>query len=58
MAEIVNIDQLPESAAKKVRPYLESMIELLGSNLVTAAVYESKNIPIAGIAPKDVLHQA
>jgi predicted nucleotidyltransferase len=41
MAEIVNIDQLPESAAKKIRPYLENMIELLGDNLVTAAVYGS-----------------
>ena len=41
MVELKNVDQLPESAAKKVRPYLESMIELLGSNLVTAAVYGS-----------------
>ena len=41
MAEIVNIDQLPETAAKKIRPYLENMIELLGNNLITAAVYGS-----------------
>jgi predicted nucleotidyltransferase len=41
MAEIVNIGQLPESAAKKIRPYLENMIELLGNNLITAAVYGS-----------------
>lgn len=41
MAEIVNIDQLPESVAKKIRPYLENMIELQGKNLVAAAVYGS-----------------
>ncbi len=41
MVELKNVDQLPESAAKKVRPYLENMIGLLGSNLVTAAVYGS-----------------
>jgi len=41
MAEIINIDQLPESVGLKVRPYLEEMIELLGNNLITAAVYGS-----------------
>ena len=41
MVELKNIDQLPESAAKKVRSYLEKMIELLGNNLITAAVYGS-----------------
>ncbi len=41
MVELKNIDKLPESAAKKIRPYLENMIELLGNNLITAAVYGS-----------------
>lgn len=41
MTEIKIIDQLPESAARKIRSYLEKMIELLGNNLITAAVYGS-----------------
>ncbi len=41
MTEIRNIDQLPESVGLKIRPYLEEMIELLGHNLITAAVYGS-----------------
>jgi len=41
MTEMKNIDQLPEGVARKIRPYLEEMIGLLGGNLVTAAVYGS-----------------
>ncbi|MEA1926840.1 MAG: hypothetical protein U9N73_01430 [Candidatus Auribacterota bacterium] len=41
MDEIINIDQLPESVGLKIRPYLEEMIDLLGNNLITAAVYGS-----------------
>jgi len=38
MVAIKNLDQLPESVSRKLRPYLEEMIELLGDNLLMAAV--------------------
>ncbi len=41
MTELANLETLPEAAAKKIRPYLERMIEIQGDNLVAAAVYGS-----------------
>lgn len=41
MTELKNIDRLPESVARKLRPYLKEISENLGGNLITAAVYGS-----------------
>ncbi len=41
MNELKNLETLPETAAKKIRPYLEEMISIQGDNLVSAAVYGS-----------------
>ncbi len=41
MKELLNLDKLPEAVARKVRPYLEKMIEIQKENLLSAAVYGS-----------------
>ena len=41
MPKFVNLEKLPEKAGAVLRPYLEKLVELLGDNLITAAVYGS-----------------
>ncbi len=41
MAELINLETLPEAVAEKVEPYLEKVLKIQGENLVSAAVYGS-----------------
>lgn len=41
MTKLINLETLPDAVAKKVKPYLEQMIEIQGENLLSAAVYGS-----------------
>ncbi|MDP8214154.1 MAG: hypothetical protein RAO92_03355 [Candidatus Euphemobacter frigidus] len=41
MTELKNLEQTPEPVARKLRPYMEKMIELQGDNLISAMIYGS-----------------
>ena len=41
MPDFMNLEKLPGNLSATLRPYLEQLVELLGDNLITAAVYGS-----------------
>ncbi len=41
MPNFMNLEKLPEKVSASLQPYLEKLVELLGDNLITAAVYGS-----------------
>ena len=41
MPKLINLEKLPDKTGAILQPYLEKLVELLGDNLITAAVYGS-----------------